>query len=120
VKDRQIQEAVVPLSVDSAQNYVLIWDDAGFTTAMAVANPGDTLVTVNLTVRLASGTQIGTGFINLGPKEKRAFVIRDQLNLPAMQGAQGAMDVSVSSGKLSLLGLRFGTEAFTSMPPAQK
>jgi hypothetical protein len=108
------------MSVDSAQNYVLIWDDTGFTTAMAVANPGDTPVTVNLTVRLANGTQIGTAAIDLGPKAKRAFIIRDQLNLPGMQGARGAMDVSVSSGKLSLLGLRFGTQAFTSMPPAQR
>jgi len=56
----------------------------------------------------------------LGPKEKWAFVARTQLNLPAMLGASGSMDVSVQSGKLSLLGLRFGPLAFTSIPPAER
>lgn len=120
VNGNAAQEAVVPLSEDSAQSYSMIWDDAGFDTSMAVANPGDTAVAVNLTVRLASGTQIGTGTIILGPKEKRAFVARTQLNLPAMLGASGSMDVSVQSGKLSLLGLRFGPLAFTSIPPAER
>ncbi len=120
VTGREDQEAVVPVSDDSKQSYVLIWDDSGFDTAMAVANPGDTPVTVSMTVRVASGNQIGTGSINLGPKQKAAFVIRTQLNLPSMQGVRGAMDITVSSGKLALLGLRFGPVAFTSMPPAEK
>ena len=120
VTGRDPSEAVIPLAEDSKQNYVMIWDDDGFTTVMAIANPGDTPVTVNLTVRLANGNQIGTGTINLGPKEKTAFVLRTQLNLPAMQGARGALDISVSSGKLSVLGLRFGPTAVTSMPPAER
>jgi hypothetical protein len=118
VNDRQDQEAVVPMTADSTQSHILIWDDAGFTTSIAVANPGDTPVTVNLSVRLANGSPIGTGTINLGPKAKQAFVIRQQLNLPVMQGTQGSLAVSVSSGSVSVLGLRFGGVAFTSMPPA--
>lgn len=120
VTGRNPSEAVIPLAEDSKQNYVMVWDDTGFTTVMAIANPGDTPVTVNLTVRLANGSQIGTGTVNLGPKEKTAFVLRTQLNLPAMQGASGALDISVSSGKLSVLGLRFGPTAVTSMPPAER
>jgi hypothetical protein len=120
VTGRSPSEAVIPLAEDSKQSYVMIWDDDGFTTVMAIANPGDTPVTVNLTVRLANGSQIGAGAINLGPKEKTAFVLRTQLNLPAMQGAKGALDISVSSGKLSVLGLRFGPTAVTSMPPAER
>jgi hypothetical protein len=110
-------EAMVPLSDDSKQNYVMIWDDAGFTTVMAVVNPGNSLVTVDFTVRAAGGDQIGTGTVSLGPKEKRAFVIRDELGLPAMLNQRGAMDISVASGKLSVLGLKFGEAAFTSNPP---
>ncbi len=117
INGRGGSEAMVPLSDDSKQNYVMIWDDAGFTTVMAVANPGDTPVTVNFTVRVAGGNQIGTGRVNLGPREKKAFVIRDELGLPAMLGQRGAMNISVSLGKLSVLGLRFGEAAFTSNPP---
>jgi hypothetical protein len=120
VTGRDPSEAVIPLADDSKQNYVMVWDDTAFTTVMAIANPGDTPVTVNLTVRLANGNQIGTGAINLGPKEKSAFVLRAQLNLPAMQGASGALDISVPSGKLSVLGLRFGPTSVTSMPPAER
>ncbi|MBA3973200.1 MAG: hypothetical protein C0504_03155 [Candidatus Solibacter sp.] len=120
VTGRSPSEAVIPLAEDSKQNYVMVWDDTEFTTVMAIANPGGTPVTVNLTVRLANGNQIGTGAVNLGPKEKTAFVLRTQLNLPAMQGASGALDISVSSGKLSVLGLRFGPTAVTSMPPAER
>lgn len=112
-------EAMVPLSDDSRQNYVMIWDDAGFTTVMAVVNPGDSPVTVSFTVRGAGGSQIGTGTVNLGPKEKKAFVIREELGL-AMLGQRGAMDISVASGKLSVLGLKFGEAAFTSNPPFEK
>lgn len=120
VTNRDPSEAVIPLAEDSKQSYVMIWDDTDFTSVMAIANPGDTPITVNLTARLANGNQIGTGSINLGPKEKTAFVLRTQLNLPAMQGARGALDISVASGKLSVLGLRFGPTAVTSMPPAER
>jgi hypothetical protein len=120
VTGRNPSEAVIPLAEDSKQSYVMVWDDTAFTTVMAIANPGDTPVAVNLTVRLANGSQIGTGTVNLAPKEKSAFALRTQLNLPAMQGASGALDISVTSGKLSVLGLRFGPTAVTSMPPAER
>ncbi len=120
VTGRSDSEAVIPMAEDSKQNYVMVWDDEGYTTVMAIANPGDTPAAVNLTVRLANGNQLGTGTVILGPKEKTAFILRTQLNLPAMQGAKGSMDISAASGKLSVLGLRFGPEAVTSMPPAEK
>ncbi|HNY42336.1 MAG TPA: choice-of-anchor Q domain-containing protein, partial [Bryobacteraceae bacterium] len=120
VNGNAAQEAVIPMSEDSLQSYSMIWDDTGFDTSMSIANPGDTAVVVNFTVRLASGTQIGTGTINLSAKEKRAFVARTQFNLPSMQGAHGSMDISVASGKLAVLGLRFGPLAFTTIPAAVK
>jgi len=120
INGKEGQEAMVPLSEDSKQNYVMIWDDAGFDTVMAVANPGDTAVTVNFTVRTASGNQLGTGSINLDPKKKEAFMIRERLVLPSMVGQRGAMDISISSGKVALLGLKFGKAAFTSMMPIEK
>jgi len=120
IDGREGQEAMVPLSVDSRQSYVMIWDDAGFDTTMAVANPGDTAVTVNFTIRAASGNQLGTGSIALGAKQKEAFLLRQRLGLPSMAGQRGTMDITISSGKVALLGLKFGKSAFTSMMPIEK
>lgn len=120
INGKEGQEAMVPLSEDSKQSYVMIWDDAGFDTVMAAANPGETPITLIFTVRTASGNQLGTGSIILAPKKKEAFMIRERLVLPSMVGQRGALDITISSGKVALLGLKFGKAAFTSMMPIEK
>lgn len=116
IQGRADQEAVVPLSEDSRQSLNMIWDETAFTTAIAAVNPEDQPVTVSVTAFGADGTQLGTATLNLGPRAREAFVLR---NLPGLAGVttkRGLVRMSVPSGAVSALGLRFGQEAFTSIP----
>jgi hypothetical protein len=117
ITNREDQEAVVPLSDDSKSSYTLVWDDAGFSSAVAVANTSTVAASIQVIVRDAGGTPIGAGIVNLGPKQKTAFVIRTQLNLPQMAGNRGAVDIKAVTGTIAVLGLRFANVAFTSVPP---
>jgi hypothetical protein len=116
VAGRADQEAVVPISEDSRQMANMIWDDAGFTTAIAVVNPRDQAVTVTFQVYSASGAQIGTVNLNLAAHARDAFALRDRPELAGVTGQRGLVRLSVASGALAALGLRFAGEAFTSIP----
>jgi len=116
IQGRADQEAVVPLSEDSRQSAYMAWDDTAFTTAVAAVNPEDQPVTVTLTVFDAGGTQLGTATLNLGAKARDAFVLRNLPGLAGVTAKRGLLRLSVPSGAVSALGLRFGQEAFTSIP----
>jgi hypothetical protein len=116
VAGRADQEAVVPISEDSRQMANMIWDDAGFATAIAVVNPRDQAVTVTFQVYSASGAQLGTVNLNLAPYAREAFALRDRPELAGVTSQRGLARLSVPSGALAALGLRFAGEAFTSIP----
>lgn len=113
---RADQEAVVPLSEDSRQAANLIWDETAFTTAVAVVNPADQAVTVSISVYDNGGTQIGTVALNLGAHAREAFILSGQPGLAGVTSKRGLARLSVPAGSLAVLGLRFGGEAFTSIP----
>ncbi len=114
------QEAVVPLTNISATTSTLIWDDTGFTTAVAVANPSSVPVTVSVTAWDNNGNLIGTSSIRLLANNKTETALRALAGLAGIAGKRGSAQFTVSSGNLAVLGLRFGTSAFTSIPTTQQ
>ncbi|WP_321473328.1 choice-of-anchor V domain-containing protein [uncultured Paludibaculum sp.] len=116
VQGRADQEAVVPLTSITQSTSTLIWDDTAFATAVAVANPTDSAATVNVEVLDDTGNSIGTSTINVPANGKAASILRDLQGLGGMVGHRGLAKFSVPSGGVSVLGLRFGGEAFTSIP----
>ncbi len=114
VAGRADQEAVVPFSDAATSNATLIFDDAGLTTAVAVANPTTSAVAVTLTAKSNLGTPLGSSSINIPSRGKAAFTLGS--SIAAVTGQRGSASFAVSSGAASVLGLRFGGEAFTSIP----
>lgn len=120
VQGRADQEAVVPLTGTALSTSSMIWDDTGFTTAVAIANPTASAAQVNVTVLDDAGNQIGVSTINVAANGKTAAVLHDLPGLSGMAGHRGVARFAVPSGGLSVLGLRFGGEAFTSIPTVQQ
>jgi len=120
VPGRDDQEAVVPLSKLTDTTNTLIWDDTTHTTAVAIVNPSATAVTVNINVRNADGSPLGSASVQLAAGAKTATVLRDLTGLSSMAGKMGQADFTVSSGNVAVLGLRFGGAAFTSIPTTEQ
>lgn len=116
VPGREAQEAVVPLSPMTRQMADLTWDDAGFTTAVAIVNPSLTPNTVTMTVFRDDGSTIGSSTVNLAAQSRVAFVLREQPGMAGMTSRRGFARFSASSGAVAALGLRFASSAFTSIP----
>ncbi|MBN9656679.1 MAG: hypothetical protein J0H49_00795 [Acidobacteria bacterium] len=118
IQGRADQEAVVPLTGTSLSDSTLIWDDTAFATAVAIANPNANAVTVNVNVLDSGGNSIGTSTIDVPANGKTAALLRSLPGLAGMAGNRGLAKFTVAAGGLSVLGLRFGGEAFTSIPTA--
>jgi hypothetical protein len=119
VPGRADQEAVVPLSSESRQTADLVYDDTSLTTSTAFVNPSNQPITVAITVRDPNGSQIGSGQVILPARSKQAAVLKTLPGLAPASGQRGLAHFSVTSGAISVLGLRFGGEAFTSIPGSQ-
>jgi hypothetical protein len=119
VPGRGDQEAVVPLAHESSKS-LLIWDETAFVTAAAIVNPSVVDSTVTVTVRGILGEVIGTTSRTLAARTKVAVPLRDLPGLSMMAGKRGSAEFSVSAGSLAVLGLRFGGQAFTSIPTADR
>ncbi|MCU0246862.1 MAG: Reeler domain-containing protein [Bryobacter sp.] len=113
---RADQEAVVPLSEDSRLMANMVWDDTAMTTAMAVVNPDSAAIAVTLTVYGNDGAQIGTTTLNLAGRNRVTFVLREQPGMAGVTGKRGLARLSVTTGSVAALGLRFAGEAITSIP----
>ena len=119
VSGRSDQEAVVPFSGATATSSTFAWDEIGFTTSFAVVNPSAFAATVNITLRDSNGNIIGTSSIPLSANSKTENTLRSLPGFTAMVGKRGSAQFSVSTGAVAVLGLRFGTSAFTSIPAVQ-
>ncbi len=120
VGDRADQEAVVPLSGSSSTSSTLIWDETGFVTGVAIVNPSNVSTTVAVLARDSAGQMIGTSSITLGSGAKTALALRNLPGLSAVAGTRGSAAFTVNSGAVAVLGLRFGGQAFTSIPASEK
>jgi hypothetical protein len=108
------QEAVVPLSGTTAATSTLAFDETHYTTGVAVVNFSSISATITATARDNQGNTIGTSAVPLPANGKKALFLKDLI--PAVAGALGSVDFSVTSGNVAALGLRFNGIAFTSIP----
>lgn len=114
------QEGVVPFSSSTSTGARVVFDDTDFVTAVAVLNPGSAAITVTVRARDANGAEIGTFTLNLNPKQREAFAVRDRPEMTLVQGKRGVLEFTSSGGPVSVLGLRFNQLAFTSILPAEQ
>ena len=113
------QEALAPLENRSAASYIPPLDNTnGYFHGVALANTSADKAAVQVTIRdAATGNVLGTDTIDLAPLCHTAFLLRDRY--PALT-ANASVTVEFTSpepGQISLLGLRFNSNAaFTSVP----
>jgi hypothetical protein len=120
VQGRADQEAMVSLVPESGRVADLIYDDTAYTTAFTLVNPGTNENTIKVTVYGVDGAQVGFSQVTLGPASKTAAILRSLPDLAGIAGSRGRATFSSDSGTFSVLGLRFGAEAFTSIPVNQR
>lgn len=114
------QEGVAPFSSSTATGAAIVFDDTDFVTSVAVLNPGSSAVTVTIRARDANGVEIGAFTLNLNPRQREAFAVRERPEMTMVQGKRGVLEFSSSGGPVSVLGLRFNQLAFTSILPAER
>ena len=114
------QEAVVPLSGNTATTSTLLFDDTKYVTGVAVVNLASVNNTITATARDNQGNTLGTGSIPLGPNAKTALVLRNIPGLASVVGAIGSVDFTATIGNVAALGLRFNGTAFTSIPTSDR
>lgn len=111
------QEAVVPLDVAGAGFRAFLYDETnGLVTAAAILNPSNVDTTVAVSASDSSGHVVGTTSIAIPARSKVAAALRSLPGLGGIVGNVGTVRFSVSTGSLSVLGLRFDGLAFTSIP----
>ena len=114
------QEAVVPLSGNTATTSTVLFDDTKYVTGVAVVNLASVINTITATARDKQGNTLGTGTIVLAPYAKTALVLRNIPGLASVEGAIGSVDFTASIGNVADLGLRFNGTAFTSIPTSDR
>lgn len=114
------QEAVVPLSGNTATTSTLLFDDTKYVTGVAVVNLASVNNTITATARDNQGNTLGTGTIPLAPNAKTALVLRNIPGLARIAGAIGSVDFTATIGNVAALGLRFNGSAFTSIPTSDR
>jgi hypothetical protein len=120
ITGRPDQEAVVGFKSASSTSDSLTWDDTNFTTSVAIVNPSTLANTVTITVWDSNGNLVGTSSQALPAGNKIENSMRGFLGLAGMAGLRGSALFTVPTGSLSVLGLRFGASAFTSIPTTQQ
>jgi len=106
------QEAVVPIVSQYDNHFVLLFDNVGFTTAIALANPTTNLVSIPIYIRHQAGQIIDQRRINLDPYSHTAFTLPDTWISTA--GRRGAIEFLTSGFGVGALGLRANGGTFTS------
>jgi len=113
------QEAVVPLANTVSTLGTFIFDDTNYLTAAAFTNVGSGDANVTVTARDTEGVTLGTNSFTMSTKTRTAVVLQLLGGLETMKGKRGTIEFS-SSAAITILGLRFNGEAFTSIPAVQK
>lgn len=113
VPGRPDQEAVSPFAGSGANAASMIFDEVGLTTAIALAAPVNSTANVVVQAVDERGGTIGGAIITLAAGSKTSFVLRDRI--PGILGRRGTVFFNANAS-ISVLGLRFGDAAFTSIP----
>jgi len=114
------QEAVVPFSNANTTTTTLVFDETEFVTGAGILNPSSSAATVTMTARGPDGATLGTSTLPLPANSKTAIALQARPELASIIGKRGSVDFTVSSGAVSVLGLRFKGAAFTSIPPVDR
>ena len=117
---RADQEAVVPLVIETATVAQMVYDDVNLVTGLAIVNPGTARALINILAYNASGAQTGNADIALEPRARTAVTLRELAGMGGVAGSRGWLSITTTSGTVAVLGLRFGTAAFTSIPAVHK
>src|SRR5262249_39831884 len=107
---------LLQFSAESSISAELTYDEAGFTTAVAFVNPTNIAEVMTVTAFGADGTQVGTTQVTLPARGKSTNALKSYSGMAGVAGTRGRLVVSVTSGAISVLALRFGNEAFTDIP----
>jgi len=109
----QPQEAVVPAVSQTENHFVMPFDNAGFITGIALANPTLNIVNFPVNIRDEKGQLIDTRNFSLGPSSHTSFSLPNAWGTTA--GKRGTIEFITSGFGLGVLGLRFNGAAFTSL-----
>jgi hypothetical protein len=117
VSGRPDFEASMPIITYIQDNdYLLPFDHITASTGVAIANPlSFNTITISVTFRDEQGNQFYADSFTLGPLAHTVFSLAQRY--PQSQGRRGVVELATSSIAMSVLGLRFGPEAFTSILP---
>jgi hypothetical protein len=110
------QEAVVPMETRNSASYILWFDNTGaMVVGVALANLSKQPLSVDVIIRDESGLVIGTGTIPLPAQGHDSFELPSRLAQTAQR--RGTVEFhTATSGQISVLGLRFNSFAFTTIP----
>ncbi|BDC48290.1 hypothetical protein F183_A06060 [Bryobacterales bacterium F-183] len=117
---RADQEAVVPFVIESAMSAQMVYDDQNFVTGLAIVNPSTTRAQVTIVAYNASGAQTGNATLSIPARGRTAATLRELQGMAGVAGDRGWLSITVTTGTLAVLGLRFGSAAFTSIPAVHK
>jgi len=121
VAGRPDQEAVAPFALANSAGTSLLWDDTtSFVTSVAMVNASAASATVKIDVTDNAGDEVGTATVVLPAHHKTETPLRSLQGLAGMAGQRGRAHFSVTTGSVAVLGLRFNTSAFTSIPAVQQ
>lgn len=109
----QPQEAVVPAVSQTESHFVMPFDNTGFITGIALANPTLNIVNFPVNIRDEKGQLIDTRNFSLGASSHTSFSLPDAWGTTA--GKRGTIEFITSGFGLGVLGLRFNGAAFTSL-----
>jgi hypothetical protein len=119
ITGRAQYEASLPImSVLEGNHYLLPFDNISASTGIALVNPAASDITVSISFRTEAGVQTDLTSFSVPSKAHMAFVLADKF--PASANQKGVVELSTSSTAMSVLGLRFGAESFTSILPIYK
>jgi len=82
---------------------------------LAIVNPLATNITVTVTFRREDGALIVADTFNMGSRAHRSIVPAS--SYPTTAGKRGTIEISTTGTHLSVLGLRFGASAISSIEP---
>ncbi len=120
VPGQPVQEAVVPLSGTTAITSTLLFDNANYTTGVALVNLSSVSATISAIAYDNLGNMIATSAIPLAANAHKADVLTNFPGLAALAGLVGSVDFTSSAGTLALLGIRSNGSAFTSIPVSNR
>jgi len=116
LQSNPISEGTSSYGPSLATTATLVFDETGgLVDGIAIANPTGNSETVAVKATDNNGNALGNGTITLGAHAHTAAVLDAISGLSNVKGNSGQVTFSVTSGAVSVLGLRFNASAFTSI-----